>query len=259
LEKSKIDFFFILNIISLFLLTGCVNNGTKNELNISEENRIKTTEEFDHIMYIRNKSNPEMNNGDVKPKYLVDYVIEELLEKTEYKKYISDRSLLRKLKNKVCWNNYVLISDTLSNGESCKIEIKTKDFITNAHNLEFQKSTDYLISVDNKYPYGAVYSKSPKKELNSLEIKINGKRLDTNIYKYKNLYEVEFCNFGGYRRIAEAYEDGENIYIYLNGGNAADSYFAKLVFNRSGYVTSIVADYSPLSDYGSFGEGFIGF
>ncbi|MDF1694826.1 MAG: hypothetical protein P1U56_03305 [Saprospiraceae bacterium] len=94
----------------------------------------------------------------------------------------------------------------------------------------------------------------------SLTIKINDKDLQTSLANYQNLYEPEFCNFGGYQRITEAYEDGDNIYVYIFGGNAADSYFSKLIFDKTnGYVASIVADYESLSKYGCFGSHFIGF
>ena len=164
------------------------------------------------------------------------------------------------MKNKVCWNNYVSIIDTLLNGEKIEIELKSQEFDTLNRSFKYQDKSNFLIEVDGSYPYGAVYGNKPSEELESLTIKIDGKEIETDIDKYRNLYEPAFCNFGSYQRITEAYEDGENIYIYLYGGNAADSYFAKLIFNiTKGFVTSIIADYSDLSEYGSFGEHFIGF
>ena len=62
----------------------------------------------------------------------IDYIIKNSLKKPEHKKYITDRKLLRKLKNNTCWENYILIRDSLDNGDKCEIEIKlqeTKDLI----------------------------------------------------------------------------------------------------------------------------------
>jgi hypothetical protein len=59
--------------------------------------------------------------------------------------------------------------------------------------------------------------------------------------------------------MSELYEDGDNLYIYIFGEQAADSYFAKLIFDKSGFITSIITDYVPLSLYGSFGKDFIGY
>jgi len=66
----------------------------------------------------------------------------------------------------------------------------------------------------------------------SLRIRINGRELDTQLNQYNNVYEPDFCEFGGHRRATEAYEDGDNIYVYLFGGNAANGYFAKLIFDK---------------------------
>lgn len=234
---------------------------------IQGENKIQKQDEFyrpsttfDHISHIRNMSRKGSIDGEAyEIKYFVDYVILRLLKKPEYIKYITDRKLLRRLKNEICWDNYVLISDTLANGEECRIVIKSQDFEPSNHQLKYQDKSNFLVEVDGKWPYGGVYGKYPFRELESINIEINKIKIDTRINKYDNLYEPEFCNFGSYRRITEAYEDGDNIYIYIFGGNAADSYFAKLIFNRSGFVTSIIADYGPLSKYGSFGKHFIGF
>ncbi len=237
------------------------NNFSESELTAQFEELYKPSNKFDHLNHIRKKSKVSyVDDREIKPKYFVDYVVENLLEKKEHKKYITDRQLLRKLNNEICWDNYVLIRDTLLNGARIEVEIKAKEFNSYGRELGYEDKFNFLAEIDGKYPYGAVYSKVPNRELESLKISINGKRIKTLIDKYNNLYEPEFCNFGGYRRIIEGYEDGENIYIYIFGGNAAGSYFAKLVFDKTeGYVTSIISEYGALSMYGSFGEHFIGY
>jgi len=221
---------------------------------------IKPSISFNHIEHIRNNSRKGETDGILaQPEYFVDYAIEELLEKPEYKKYITDRNLLRKLHNKVCGDDYVLISDTLSNGDKCEIKIKLKEFFPKDHNIKYIEENEFIENIDGKQPYGAAYGR-PKMALKFLSIKVNNEDIRTQVEKYDNLYDLKLCNFGGFQRIAEAYEDGNNIYIYLYGGNAADSYFAKLIFDKSsGYITSIITDYGPLSEYGSFTERFIGY
>ena len=221
----------------------------------------KPSSEFDHIDHIRKHSRIGQLDGiDHDPKYFVDYTIHKLLKDKGHKKFITDRKYLRKLQNKICWDNYVLIKDTLLNGDAIIIELKTSAFDTVKHTVKRSTKSNFIHEIDGKYPYGAVYSKHPSTEIESLSITINGKALETSAYKYQNLYAPKFCNFGSYQRIVEAYEDGSYIYVYLFGGNAADSYFAKLIFDKSeGYITSIIADYGPLSAYGSFSEHFIGF
>ena len=267
-EKLKYQF-TILVILSLFSCRPNTSNQAIQKTNIKTTIQVKKptiqsyypSSEFDHIEHIRNNSRiGEIDGKEHDPKYFVDYVIENLIQKSEYKKYITDRKLLRRLKNNICWDRYVLIKDSLSNGEEIRIEIETKSFNSEDHQLKYGSKSNFLIEVDEKYPFGSVYSNEPDKELESLSIQIGSRELKTSIEEYQNIFEPKFCNFGSHQRITEAYEDGENIYVYIFGGEAADSYFAKLIFNTDvGYITSIIANYGPLSDYGSFGSHFIGY
>lgn len=264
---------FAFLVLLAILFSSCKNDETKptatKENNpsptLNKSKKTATTYKpshlFDHIQHIRQISRiGHRDDLDNDPKYFVDYVIENLLEEKNHKKFITDRKLLRKLQNKVCWDNFVFIEDTLSKGENISIEISTRAFDTLNRILKYEEKSNFLIEVDGMYPFGAVYYERPRREIESLEIKINDKHINTSSWKYKNLYEPSFCNFSINQRITEAYEDGQFIYIYIFGGNAADSYFAKLIFDKTdGYVTSIIVDYIPLSMYGSFGEYFIGF
>jgi hypothetical protein len=78
---------------------------------------------------------------------------------------------------------------------------------------------------------------------------------------YQNLFEPNTCSDSHFDRKIETYSslDGQFIYVYIYGGNAAGSYFAKLIFNKEKYLTKIVADYYSLSIHSSFRESFIGY
>lgn len=273
LEKMKAS--HLITLLITLTLISCKNNTsqlakksvgkivTTNKKSTSKPPNkvIKPSKSFNHIEHIRDNSRKGETDGiPAQPEYFVDYVIQNLLEKPEHKKYITDRNLLRKLHNDICAaDDYVLISDTLSNGDECEIEIKLKKFVPKDYTIKYIEEKEFIEEIDGKRPYGAVYGQ-PKTALKFLKIKINHKYIYTKIDKYNNLYDLELCNFGGFQKTTEAYEDGNNIYIYIFGGNAADSYFAKLVFHKfSGYTTSIITDYGPLSMYGSFGEHFIGY
>ncbi|MDF1694825.1 MAG: hypothetical protein P1U56_03300 [Saprospiraceae bacterium] len=108
---------------------------------------------FDHIKYIRQNSRIGQTDGiEHDPKYFIDYAIEELLESKHHKKYITDRKLLRRLRNKTCWTDFVSIVDTLLNGDNIEIEIKTQDFNPTDRRLKYDKKSNYLVSIDDKYP-----------------------------------------------------------------------------------------------------------
>lgn len=223
---------------------------------------IKTSKAFDHISYIKNNSKiRELDGEELKPRYFIDYIIENQIEKPEYSKYITDRNLLRKLKVEICTENHILIKDTLLNGNLCEIEVYAGEFIEAEHQVKFRNnSKDYkdYETVDGKLPYGGFYGKI-NRDLKSLSIKINNNPINTDINSYSNIYEPNFCSSKSFYKGIQAYEDDDNIYIYVTGGNAADTYFGKIVFNQRGFITSILIDYVPLSMYGSFHSGFIGF
>jgi len=266
--KRKIKYqLLLLFIISLF---SCQHKVEDKKYNIPENTTPETHEnikleyypshQFDHIDHIRRNSKIAKLDGVAQePNYFIDYVIENLLEKVEYKKFLTDRKLLRKLNNEICWENVVWIRDSLTNGDKIEIDIRSDTFDPKNHQYQYHKETKRLTLIDGMKFHGTIDTK-PKTEVELVRIKINERELNISIDKYLNIYEPKFCYFAGYSRITEAYEDGEFIYIYIFGGNAASSYFAKLIFNKNdGYITSIISDYGTLSKYGSFSSKFIGY
>ncbi|CAM1345634.1 hypothetical protein [Tenacibaculum amylolyticum] len=260
---------FIRLFIILITIISCGTRITKNNY---KQSKVENSNSFDHIKHIRQESQKSIfyqrgldrDMDKNMPKYFVDYIIKNSLKNPEHKKYITDRKLLRKLKNNICWENYILIRDSLDSGDKCEIEIKLQDFDKRSHEIVYDKENDFINKIDGKYPFGAIYYTSKNelkslKELKSLTIKINGTEINTKIEEYRNLYNPNFCEFGMNIRIIEAYEDGENLYIYLFGGESSSSYFSKLIFNKKEFITSITVDYVPMSIYSSFGENFIGF
>jgi|GEM_PF-6780434 len=48
-------------------------------------------------------------------------------------------------------------------------------------------------------------------------------------------------------------------YFYIKGGQAADTYFGKYVFDENSYITRYLLHYGQLSETHSFRENFKGF
>ena len=69
------------------------------------------------------------------------------------------------------------------------------------------------------------------------------------------------CNNYLFLRQIEAYEslNREFIYLYICGGNAAETYLAKPIFDHKEYKTKITTNYYPLSNHGSYRESIIGY
>jgi len=222
----------------------------------------KPSSEFDHIEHIRNNSIIGSIDGIAhNPKFFVDYIIENNLENTEDKKYITDRKLLKPIEVSKCDSNYILFSDIQINNNTYEIELFASKFIERQHEVIFRKSNnDYkdYESIDGKFPYGGLYG-SINRELSKINFKINNKQLEIDKDVIPSINEPMFCERSMLGNGIEAYQDDENIYIYISGGNAADTYFGKLVFNQTGFVTSIMVDYVPMSMYGCFGNEFLGY
>lgn len=188
------------------------------------------------------------------------YIINHNLENPSDKYFISNRNLLTKLNTKQCDSNLVIISDYLNNGNKINIKIVIHPFEPKLHNIEINKDSNSITQIDGQFPFGGQYG-VPKTSITNLEININNRRIQIPDSCFSNLYNGNICsNFSLLKQI-EAYEslNGEFIYVYLFGGNAAGTWFAKLIFDHDKYVTRTVTDYYPLSIHGSFKSSFIGY
>jgi hypothetical protein len=190
----------------------------------------------------------------------VDYTISNLLDKPADKCFITNRNILRKLNITTSDSSSVIILDTLKNGESCEITFKTQLFEINNHQLTYNKDSSSIEQIDGKFPYGEQYM-APKIEIDLIQIAVNGIKIKIPQESYRNLYNPNVNEKYGFIRPVEVYEslNGEYLYFYIYGGNAAGTYFTKLIFNKTKYITKIISDYYPLSIHSSFRESFIGF
>ncbi len=193
-------------------------------------------------------------------KAFVDYTIEYLLEKPTDSCYISNRNLLNRLKTVSCDSSKIVIEDNLKNGKVCKITVSTREFQVSKHSIKTNEDSTSIEEIDGQYPFGGQYG-VPEIEIGLIEIEIDGENLKIPRKAYANFFYPIMCDNYRFARQIEAYEslNGEFIYLYVYGGNAAGTYFAKLIFDQKEYKTKIASDYYPLSIHGSFRENFIGF
>jgi len=192
------------------------------------------------------------------PEAFINYTVEHLLRDSSDVQYISDRNVTPKLRYTTCTDTSTIISDTLVTGEKIEIHVTTKRFVRTEHVIKWRH--DYIKTIDSLDPWG-VLAEFPRKEIASFSITVDEKHILIPAKAYANLYEINTCKTVGMFRLIEAYSsaDGQYIYVYFFGGNAAGTYHAKLVFDKNQYITSIIADYYALSIHGSFRENFVGF
>ena len=248
INKIKIYVFILLSLIC-------------SKLSIGQD----CTEFEKHLASINNTYFPGYNEEIMDSAFnvnsaFVNYTIENLLEKPSDKCFISNRKLLRKLKNTFCDSLNVLIVDTLKNGESCRIKLVVGNFEPSKHQIIISDDSIITEKIDGQYPFGGQFG-MPEIEIQNIEIEIAGWTLKIPKEAYSDLYYPMMCNNYDFARQIEAYEslNGEYIYLYLYGGEAAGTYFAKLIFDKTNYLSRIISDYSALSIHRSFREGFIGF
>lgn len=190
----------------------------------------------------------------------VDYTIERLLEEPTDRCFVSNRNLLPNIRVSECDSSLAIFEDTLLHGEICRITLKTREFKPDEHSIVSSTDFTHIDEVDSQYPYGGQYG-LPEIEIDYIKIEVNGTSIEIPANAYRNFYHPNFCINDGFFRQVEAFQslNGDYIYLYLYGGGAAGTYFAKLIFDKTKYITRIASDYYPLSIHSSFRKDFIGY
>jgi len=221
------------------------------------------TEYKKHLKSLKSKS-WRRNSGfiETKDSTFLDYALNNIIKQNEII-YISDRTLLKSLPVNTCFDNYIEMIGIINKNKKITIELKTQEFDSTKNKIEKYNQewlNNYTEKINGLYPYGGTYS-NPKFEFSKFQITIDGKTLSIPDSVFKNLYDPNFCEFGGFVKNIQAFTslNEEYIYLYIYGSNAAGSYFSKLIFDHKKYVTKWVVNYGPLSNFGCFRESFIGF
>lgn len=187
----------------------------------------------------------------------VEYALAYLVKNNIQKKYITNRKLLNKINlKKYRRNESIHYYGVLNNGKQIELKIKFKKFYKKNHKVIENK---ILESIDGLIPYGAFYG-LPLYEIKSFSLTVNNRKIKIDSSVYRKFYGM----FEGRRKTLpiELYSsfDGSFIFVYIDAGNAADSYFAKLIFDNNKYLTEIVATYEELLNWRKFGNSnFLGF
>jgi len=210
-----------------------------------------------HIKSIRASSASAKNKDNIKDSTFLDYAINNIIKPDEII-FISNRNLLPKLTIKSCNKWHVDMSGTIDKNKTIHIELSTKEFDSTENTFIKFKDSDSNEKINGQNAHGAIYG-NPEMEFEQIKITIDTTQLIIPDSAYKNLFDPNFCEYYGFIRNVSAYTslDGKYIYLYIYGGNAANTYFAKLIFDHKKFITKWVVDYVELCGYLS--ERFIGF
>lgn len=214
----------------------------KTHSQISFNEHISSIKQIELLAYDQNGKRYNINE------HSVEYGVNYLKNNGIKEKYITNRKLLRQIKNVDCKDSlHSYFYDVLDNRITIDVKMSFNKFNYKNHFI-VEKSN--LKHIDNQIAFGSFYG-IPSLEISCLEIIINNKKINIPESAYKNFYDVNQCtSFQLYKPI-EVYssKDGDYIFIYLYGGNAADAYFSKLIFNKEKYITQIVAGHKELIDW----------
>ena len=224
--------------------------------------------EFNHIRQYCCASNLNIpTNLGVKNIYLIDEIFNDS-NNIPFKKYVTDRNLLKKIKVKVCFEDEILLIDS-------------SDFIFSLHATSSMKKISQfneviIDSIDNiklitslgrKKAFGLGNYEDNVKVFDKFEVKINKRKIDIPDSALNDLFFPNFCNIDNSIKPIEGFvsKDKKNLYVYIFGLHEVGknhtlgtvSYMCKLIFNKNGYVGRII---SNLSGYKwQFCNTFIGF
>lgn len=191
----------------------------------------------------------------------LEFVIENVLETPADKMFLSNRQLLDGVCVTYCGRTSLKMKDTLKDGRLVKVGLKTVDFDTLGHSYTYRAGTDSLIeSIDSMAAYGAIES-YPRQEIDTLWISIDGKDILIPKTAYANLYDPNLCYNEMFHRATMMYlsPEGDYLYLYLYGGEGANTYLAKLIFDGDRFIKKIVTEYADLVSYDAYRWEFIGY
>jgi len=206
-----------------------------------------------HIQAILGRTGPDSA--------LLAHVLRERLVRPYDKRFIADRDLLTPLCVSICTSDSVFIKDTLPDGTPFKLKWFTQTFQPEFHSYTYFPGKDSLIrEIDGLPAFGAVDS-FPARRTDSMVLLIDGQEVFIPREAYSIFYEVNLCHLEYWHQPLMVYPslDGRFLYVYLYGGEGTGLYFAKMVFDRSTYLTYIASEYGELRRFGAIRPDFVGY
>lgn len=210
--------------------------------------------------YIFPVKNNISENKDSSEQELLTYLIKKKKISKQAQNHVINRFKTESFSTLYCDSSKIALELKRTDSTSIIINIKIKIFNADLHNVKGNISEEEVKSIDGKRPFGSEYG-LPSYLFESISIEFEGQEIAIPKNAYTNLYNFNKCQSFGFTKKIEAYisKDGNFVYLYIYGGNAASTYFSKLIFNNKKYLDRTILDYGDLSQFGSFHENFIGF
>ncbi len=230
----------------LFLLIGCQN---------SEKKGIVVKKEIGLL---------EGDSFNAEDSLFLELINKEVIRDAEEKKYISNISKLKSIKLINCDSKSIHYKDMIDN-KAIEFKLSLKKFDKEIHTIKYINDMideNWCELIDGKEPWGGIYG-HPKTEIDKIEVVINGKSIEMK-NELSDVFDFQMCEFD-YRiyfnpnPLLKYDKENEVFYLYIKGGNAADNYFGKFVFDENQFIKRYLLHYGQLSETGSFKMNFKGF
>ena len=208
------------------------------------------------------------NHYESKDSFLLNEILNDSLNKN-FKKYISNRFLLRRIKNIFCNDDSLVAIDGSKENFFFRANLIEKNIgeIKNISTDTFE-GFKFITNENNKIAYGLFYYSEKVKIFDKIEVFIKKKKIVIPKEAFNDLFFPNFCsNYIPSIKPLEIYisKDGLNYYVYIFGLQRSDlgnivrikSFMCKLIFNEHKYIGRII---SELRNYDwKFCDNFIGF
>lgn len=194
----------------------------------------------------------------------LDLIRTEVVTNPEDKKFISDITKLESVALVHCDTMNIHYRDSID-GNLIELKLKLKRFEKENHRIvydEEMKESNWCKLIGGKKPWGGFYG-HPKSEVDKIEFSVNGKLVEMK-NEFRDIFNLEMC-YDDYQIYFNPNPllkyDVENkvFYLYIKGGNAADTYFGKFIFDHNQYIKRYLLHYVQLSKTASFRDDFKGF
>ena len=133
-------------------------------------------------------------------------------------------------------------------GDSAFLEYVIQFIIEESQDVMFLSNRDLLKSLCLSY-------------CGRIDVNFGKRKMNIPPESYEALFDPNLCSAGFFQKPVSAYPslDGDYLYVYIYGGESSSTYFAKLIFDKKGFIKKIVAEYEDLIQFGAIREEFIGY
>lgn len=205
-----------------------------------------------------------LNKIDIEKKHepFLNFISQKIVTAPDEQKYISNIEQLRKVKLISCDSQSIQYQDIID-GKEISLVLEIQKFQPEEHQIEHgENGKNDFKSIDGLIPWGAFYG-GPITEIKNVLISWDNEIIQVDTF-FQNIYNIDLCNDNYIRNFSPnpllAYDKKNKVfYFYIYGGNAANSYFSKFIFDGKKMLYRYILDHLDMVDHAPHPLIFQGF